>query len=71
MDTAVVKRPEAIRARGSALDRMAAGLPPVAELVSDALQDRPEEGRIAEDWDVFDLLTPLLRLGASIVPGTA
>ena len=24
-------------------------------------------GLIAEDWDVFDLLTPLLRLGASIV----
>jgi predicted ester cyclase len=29
---------------------------------------RVADERIAEDWDVFDLLTPLLRLGATIQP---
>jgi steroid delta-isomerase-like uncharacterized protein len=28
---------------------------------------RIDDGRIAEDWDVFDLLSPLLALGARIV----
>jgi len=29
---------------------------------------RVADGKIVEDWDVFDLLTPALRLGASLVP---
>jgi steroid delta-isomerase-like uncharacterized protein len=32
---------------------------------------RVHEGRVAEDWDVFDLLVPLLRLGATIAPPAA
>ena len=29
---------------------------------------RVDDGLIAEDWDVFDLLTPALHLGASVIP---
>ena len=31
---------------------------------------RIADGLIIEDWDVFDLLTPVFRLGASVTPST-
>lgn len=30
---------------------------------------RIQDGKIVEDWDIFDLLTALFRLGATVQPG--
>jgi len=46
------------------------GVAPTGEAAdfTGAYHARVVGGQIVEDWDVFDLLTPVLRLGARIVP---
>ena len=46
------------------------GVPPTGDLTTfrGAYHCRVEAGQIAEDWDVFDLLTPVLALGAQLAP---
>jgi steroid delta-isomerase-like uncharacterized protein len=47
------------------------GIPPSGDTITlrGMYHCRIEDLRIVEDWEVFDLLTPALRLGATITPG--